>query len=85
MRISSFKPSTIWKKIRSVWARKRFERRPGGIRTYHLTHSRDRARSSLGIVKTPRHLLLYCLEGRLVQVLRFVHDEQDLGAVLADV
>lgn len=57
---------------------------PDGVRTYHLTYSRGRARSSLAIVKNPRHLLLHRFEGRLVQVLRLLHDEQDLGRHISE-
>lgn len=47
-----------------------------GVYTYHLRHSRARARTPDGIVRKPRHILLY----------RFVPDADliDIGRVLHD-
>ena len=50
-----------------------------GIRTYHLFFSRDRARSELGMVKKPRHFLVYRRRGEdVIDVLRMPHDSRDL-------
>lgn len=50
-----------------------------GIRTYHLFFSRDRARSDLGIVKKPRHFLVYRRRGEdVIDVVRVLHDARDL-------
>ncbi len=49
-----------------------------GVRTYHIRLSRDRARSTLGIVRNPRHVLVYRVHEELVELLRVVHDAQDL-------
>jgi toxin ParE1/3/4 len=50
-----------------------------GIRTYHLFFSRDRARSDLGIVKNPRHFLVYRRRGEdVIDIVRVLHDARDL-------
>ena len=50
-----------------------------GVRSFHLTHSRERARSGDGIVRTPRHALFYhCPDERTVEILRLLHDAMDL-------
>jgi toxin ParE1/3/4 len=49
-----------------------------GVRTYHIRLSRDRARSALGIVRNPRHVLVYRFYENTVELLRVVHDAQDL-------
>lgn len=50
-----------------------------GIRTYHLFVSRDRARGDLGVVKKPRHFLVYRRRGEiLIDVVRVLHDARDL-------
>jgi len=49
------------------------------IRTYHLLFSRDRARTSLGIVQEPRHFVVYRYRGeRVIEILRLLHDARDL-------
>ena len=50
-----------------------------GIRTYHLRYSQKRGRTADGVVRTPRHLLVY-KEPRpgLVLVLRLLHDSMEL-------
>ena len=49
------------------------------VRTYHLFYSRDRARSDLGVVKTPRHFLIYRRRGETaIEVVRVLHDARDL-------
>jgi len=49
-----------------------------GVRVYHLRFSRDRARSALGIVKHPRHFLVYRCHDRAIELLRILHDARDL-------
>jgi toxin ParE1/3/4 len=50
-----------------------------GVRTYHLFFSRERARGSWGIVKRPRHFLVYRRRGEdIVDILRVIHDARDL-------
>lgn len=50
-----------------------------GIRTYHLFFTRDRARSDLGIVKNPRHFLVYRRRGEdVIDIVRVLHDARDL-------
>src|SRR5262245_41857680 len=47
-------------------------------RTYHLRHSRDRVKKSVGKVQRPRHFLLYRMlaDGR-VEIGRVLHDGMD--------
>ena len=51
-----------------------------GIRSYHLSFSRERARSALGIVQSPRHFVIYRgREGQsVIDILRILHDGRDL-------
>jgi toxin ParE1/3/4 len=51
---------------------------PGGVRIYHLASSRDRAASGYGVVKQPRHFIVYQVRGRRVRVVRVLHDATDL-------
>lgn len=49
------------------------------IRSYHLRHSRERARTKQGIVQRPRHLLLYrFVRTDLVGIGRVLHDAMEL-------
>ncbi|MGP4670544.1 type II toxin-antitoxin system RelE/ParE family toxin [Agrobacterium salinitolerans] len=49
------------------------------VRSYHLRYSRERAKSETGLVKTPRHLLLYrALRSGLVGVGRVLHDSMEI-------
>ena len=49
------------------------------MRTYHLFFSRDRARSELGIVRKPRHFMVYRRRGEnAIDVVRVLHDARDL-------
>ena len=51
----------------------------GGTRTYHLAFSRGRAWSELGIVKAPRHLVVYRPQSaRAIVVVRVLHDSCEL-------
>jgi toxin ParE1/3/4 len=49
-----------------------------GVRIYHLRHSRERAHSKHGVVRAPRHFLLYRVEADLIVVGRILHDAMDL-------
>jgi toxin ParE1/3/4 len=51
-----------------------------GIRSYHLSFSRERARTALGIAHNPRHFIIYRIrEGKsVIDILRILHDERDL-------
>ena len=50
-----------------------------GMHSYHLAHSRERARTADGIVRNPRHILLYhCPDLQTVEILRVLHDAMDL-------
>lgn len=46
------------------------------VRTWHL--ARSRATSPGGLVKRPRHLLVYRLDGETMQVATVLHDSMDL-------
>lgn len=50
-----------------------------GVRSYHLRHSRDSAQTRDGIVRRPRHLLLYrCSRPALIEVGRVLHDAMEV-------
>jgi len=59
-------------------ARKRPELAPG-IRTYHLSFSRERAGGSGAAVKHPRHFLVYRSRQDGIDVVRLLHDARDLA------
>ncbi|CCV12535.1 type II toxin-antitoxin system RelE/ParE family toxin [Mesorhizobium sp. STM 4661] len=48
------------------------------VRSYHLRHSRERARTEHGIVLRPRHLLLYRITLGVIGVGRILHDVMEL-------
>lgn len=50
-----------------------------GVRSWHLRLSRERARTATGIVRRPRHFLIYRIEGDLVVVGRVLHDAMELA------
>jgi toxin ParE1/3/4 len=51
-----------------------------GLRTYHLSFSRQRARGQGGIIRQPRHLLVYRLVGDThLEIIRVLHDAIDVG------
>lgn len=50
-----------------------------GVRTHHLSLSRDRACGALGVVGKPRHFLVYRRRGEArIDVVRVLHDASDL-------
>jgi toxin ParE1/3/4 len=56
-----------------------------GIRTYHLIFSRERGRGPGGIIRRPRHFLVYRLRGdTMLEILRVLHDRMELGRHLPD-
>ena len=50
-----------------------------GVRAYHLRFSRERTRTTLGIVHNPRHFIIYRRRGSWIDILRILHDSRDLG------
>jgi toxin ParE1/3/4 len=50
-----------------------------GVRSWHLSLSREHARSVTGIVRRPRHFLIYRMDGGLVVVGRVLHDAMELA------
>jgi toxin ParE1/3/4 len=58
----------------------RAELMKGGVRTYHIRFSRDRARTALGVVHDPRHFILYRHreDRNVIDIARILHDGRDL-------
>ncbi|TQN60851.1 type II toxin-antitoxin system RelE/ParE family toxin [Agrobacterium tumefaciens] len=53
---------------------------PGDVRSYHLRYSRERAKNETGLVRNPRHFLLYrVLHPGLVGVGRVLYDSMEIG------
>ena len=50
-----------------------------GIRSWHLRLSRERARTETGVVRQPRHFLIYRPEPDLVVIGRVLHDAMELA------
>jgi toxin ParE1/3/4 len=50
-----------------------------GVRSWHLRMSRDRVAASTGIVRRPRHFLVYRSEPGQVLVGRVLHDSMELA------
>ncbi|MPZ47445.1 MAG: type II toxin-antitoxin system RelE/ParE family toxin [Betaproteobacteria bacterium] len=50
-----------------------------GVRSWHLRLSRERARATTGIVRRPRHFLIYRIEDDLVVIGRVLHDAMELA------
>lgn len=55
-----------------------------GICTYHLSTSRKRTTSAAHVAK-PRHLVLFRVHGKNVQILRLLHDSMDFARHVSDV
>lgn len=50
-----------------------------GVRTYHLFFSRDHVRGGAGIVRSPRHFLIYRKRGSAeIEIIRLLHDARDM-------
>jgi len=54
-----------------------------GVRSWHLRLSRERARTPTGIVKQPRHSLLYYVREGVVFITGVLHDRQDVRRYFA--
>lgn len=50
-----------------------------GVRSWHLRLSREHVKPGVGIVRRPRHFLVYRLEPGLVVVGRVLHDAMELA------
>ena len=50
-----------------------------GVRSWHLRLSRDHMKSGVGVVRRPRHFLVYRFEPGLVVVGRVLHDAMELA------
>lgn len=49
------------------------------VRSYHLRHSREHARTDAGIIRRPRHLVLYRFaQPDLIGIGRILHDAMEL-------
>ena len=58
-----------------------------GVLVYHLRFSRGRSRSALGIVRNPRHFVIYRRRRdrtTVIDVLRVLHDSRDLASHLSE-
>ncbi|MCU0716827.1 MAG: type II toxin-antitoxin system RelE/ParE family toxin [Pirellula sp.] len=52
-------------------------------RTYHLWHSRNRVKKTLGVVSKPRHFLLFRINAQGdIEIGRVLHDSMDLASSL---
>lgn len=52
-------------------------------RTYHLWHSRNRVKKTLGVVSKPRHFLLFRINAQGdIEIGRVLHDSMDLASHL---
>ncbi len=50
-----------------------------GVRSWHLRLSRDHVEPGLGVVRRPRHFLVYRSEPALIVVGRVLHDAMELA------
>jgi toxin ParE1/3/4 len=50
-----------------------------GVRSWHLRLSRDNAATGAGVVRRPRHFLVYRVEADLLVVGRMLHDAMELA------
>jgi toxin ParE1/3/4 len=49
------------------------------VRSWHLRLSRERARTDTGVVRQPRHFLIYRVELGMIVVSRVLHDAMELA------
>ena len=54
------------------------------VRSWHLRLSRSRIESAPGLVRRPRHFLVYRFESGRIVVARVLHDAMELSRHLAD-
>ncbi len=53
--------------------------------TYHLKHSKEKARTDKGIVKQPRHIIFYLKkEGKTLKIVRILHERRDFSRHISD-
>ncbi|BCD87053.1 plasmid stabilization protein ParE [Pseudomonas solani] len=50
-----------------------------GVRSWHLRLSRERGRTASGIVRNPRHFLIYRQEADRIVIDRVLHDAMELS------
>ncbi|CRM24561.1 Plasmid stabilisation system protein [Pseudomonas sp. 24 E 13] len=75
---------TLAKTPHHVASRARDEIAPG-LRSYHLSHSRQHANPRHATVKNPRHIVFYRLaHDKAVEVVRCLHDAMDVQLHLPD-
>lgn len=56
-----------------------------GLRSYHLTHSRQQAKQTHGMVKGPRHFVFYRVANDgMIEVVRLLHDAMDVQLHLSN-
>ncbi|MGA3683504.1 type II toxin-antitoxin system RelE/ParE family toxin [Pseudomonas graminis] len=56
-----------------------------GLRSYHLSYSRQQAKHPHGTVKSPRHIVFYrMVNDDLIEVVRLLHDAMDVQLHLPD-
>lgn len=55
-----------------------------GVLVYHLRFSRHRASTLLGVVRHPRHFVVYRRREQAIEVLRVLHDARDLARHLPE-
>ena len=49
-----------------------------GVLVYHVGLSGERARSALGAVRKPRHLVVFRRDSDVIEVIRVLHDARDI-------
>ncbi|CRM37855.1 Toxin ParE1 [Pseudomonas sp. 37 R 15] len=56
-----------------------------GLRSYHLSYSRQQAKHPHGAVKSPRHVVFYRVANdEVIEVVRLLHDAMDVQLQLPD-
>lgn len=55
-----------------------------GVRSWHLRLSRERARTATGIVRHPRHFLIYRTQDAYLIIGRVLHDAMELEQHLSE-
>lgn len=50
-----------------------------GVRSWHLQLSRERARNDPGVVRRPRHFVIYRVEAERILIGRVLHDAMELA------
>lgn len=47
------------------------------VRSYHLLLARDRAKTAHGIVRRPRHMVIFRVSGNVLEIGRILHDAME--------